>query len=254
MKLHILFVGECCIDKGRLFTPGIEEGKRIHIPVPVFLVETDGRRVLVDTGMHPVHIDDPDHTFGNMPPYNEWILPMMRPEDRLEHRLGEIGLKVEDITDVVNTHLHFDHCGQNYLFPHAQFYVQREQYELALEDPGYPSENFDLPDLNYELLDGDDVELFPGVRIYQVPGHVAGLQALLFSLPNSGNLLLAGDAIDTREHLEDDLWDHCMDPVAAKESAEKLKRLAEEKDAMLLFGHDLEQWKTLKRAPAEYYD
>jgi N-acyl homoserine lactone hydrolase len=252
MKLYILFAGECCIDKGKLFTPGRDEGKRQHIPIPVFLVETNGHRVLVDTGMHPVHIEDPDHTFGNMPPYNDWILPMMRPEDRLEHRLGEIGLKVSDITDVINTHLHFDHCGQNFLFPHAPIHVQRDHYELALKDDGYPSENFDLPDLKYELIEGD-VELFPGIRTITVPGHVPGLQALMFSLPNSGNILLCGDAIDTREHVEHDLWEHCLDPTAAKESAEKLKRIAKEEDAMMLFGHDLEQWKTLKHAP-EYYD
>jgi N-acyl homoserine lactone hydrolase len=77
--------------------------------------------------------------------------------------------------------------------------------------------------------------------------------ALLFELPNSGSILLCTDAIDSKEHLDKDIWDHCPDPVTAKESAEKLKRVAAEKNAMMLFGHDLEQWKSLRLAP-EYYD
>ena len=253
MKLSILHGGDCCVDKGRIFTPGVDEGKLLRIPIPLFLVETDdGERVLVDTGMHPVHVDDPEHTFGDMPPYNEWILPMMRREDTLEHRLGELGLSVDDITHVVNTHLHFDHCGQNYLFTKVPIMLQREHYEVALETPDYPHEYFDLPELNYELVDGD-VQLFRGIRGITAPGHAPGLMALLFELPNSGSILLCTDAIDTQEHLEHDIWDHCPDPVTAKESAEKLNRIAADENATMLFGHDLAQWRTLRLAP-QYYD
>jgi N-acyl homoserine lactone hydrolase len=253
MKLYILHGGDCVVDKGRVFTPGVDEGKLLRIPIPLFLVETDdGERVLVDTGMHPVHVDDPEHTFGDMPPYNEWILPMMRREDTLEHRLGELGLSVDDITHVVNTHLHFDHCGQNYLFTKVPIMLQREHYEVALETPDYPHEYFDLPELNYELVDGD-VQLFRGIRGITAPGHAPGLMALLFELPNSGSILLCTDAIDTQEHLDHDIWDHCPDPVTAKESAEKLKRIAADENATMLFGHDLAQWRTLRLAP-QYYD
>jgi N-acyl homoserine lactone hydrolase len=253
MRLYVLHCGDCSVDKGSIFTPGVDEGKMVRIPIPVFLVETDdGERVLIDTGMHPVHIEEPTHTFGEMPPGEEWIVPIMRREDTIEHRLGEIGLSVADITHVVNTHLHFDHCGQNYLFTKVPIILQREHYEIAKQDADYPHEYFDLPELRYELIDGDR-ELFRGIRGITAPGHVPGLMALLVTLPSAGNILLCSDAIYTREHIERDIWDHCPDAATAKQSAEKLKRIAAQEDATMVYGHDIAQWETLRRAPL-YYD
>jgi N-acyl homoserine lactone hydrolase len=253
MKLYVLHCGDCSIDKGRIFTPGVDEGKMVRIPIPVFLIETDdGERVVVDTGMHPVHIEEPSHTFGEMSPDEEWIVPIMRQEDTLEHRLGEIGLSVDDVTHVINTHLHFDHCGQNFLFTKVPIILQREHYELAKQDENYPHEYFDLPELRYELIDGDQ-QLFQGVRGITAPGHVPGLMALLVTLPNSGKMLLCSDAIYTREHIDRDIWDHCPDPASAKRSAEKLKQIAADEQATMIFGHDIAQWETLRQAP-QYYE
>ena len=85
------------------------------------------------------------------------------------------------------------------------------------------------------------------------PGHARGLQALLVSLPHSGSILIAGDAIDTAEHLERDLWTHCPDPETAGESARRLQQIAVEENALLLYGHDAAQWQTLERSP-RFYD
>ena len=250
MRFYIINAGTIRIDKGAVFTPGIDDGVHIEIPVPVYLIQTDeGENVLVDTGMHPANLDDPHHAWGA--DATDVVFPMLEPEDLLEHRLAEIGLRPADITHVVNTHLHADHCGGNFLFPQAEFLVQREHYAEALAHPQIPSELFDLPELNYRFLDGD-AELFGGVRAIVAPGHARGLQALLVSLPESGNILIAGDAIDTLEHLERDLWTHCPDPEVARESAEQLQRLAAEENALLLFGHDADQWRTLRLSPLFY--
>jgi N-acyl homoserine lactone hydrolase len=204
IRLYVIPAGTLRIDKGAVFTPGIDDGVLIEVPVPVYLVRTDeDENVLVDTGMHPAHIDDPFYSFGleNADTVEAW----MQPEDRLEARLAEVGLDLADITHVVNTHLHPDHCGGNFLFPDAEIIVQREHYEEALGHPEIPDELFHRSELHYRLLDGD-AQLFGGVRAIVAPGHARGLQALLVSLPHSGSILIAGDAVDTAEHLERDLW------------------------------------------------
>lgn len=250
MRLYAIDTGWLRIDKGALFTPGIDDGVHIEIPVPAYLIQTDDcENVLVDTGLHPDNLDDPYQAWGR--DASDLVLPMLKPEDLLERRLAEIGLGIGDITHVVNTHLHADHCGGNFLFPHAEILVQREHYDEALAHPEIPSELFHRPELTYRLLDGD-AQLFEGVRAIVVPGHARGLQALLVSLPNSGNVLIAGDAIDTLEHIERDLWTHCPEPETARRSAQQLRRIAEEENAPIWFGHDAEQWRTLRLSPAFY--
>lgn len=251
MRLYVISGGTLRIDKGAVFTPGIDDGVLIDVPVPIYLIRTDdAKNVLVDTGMHPAHVDDPYYSFG-LENADE-VLPRMQLDDTLERRLAEIDLEISDITHVVNTHLHPDHCGGNFLFPHAEFIVQGEHYQEALDHPEIPSELFHRPELHYRLLDGDE-QLFSGVRAIVAPGHARGLQALLVRLPQSGNILIAGDAIDTAEHLERDLWTHCPNPETARASAQRLQQLATEKDALLLYGHDASQWETIHLSP-RFYD
>lgn len=250
MRFYVIDGGTIRIDKGAVFTPGIDDGVHIEIPVPVYLIQTSNdENVLVDTGLHPANVEDPYRAWGREAA--DVVLPLLQPEDLLERRLAEIGLGLGDITHVVNTHLHADHCGGNFLFPQAEILVQREHYDEALAHPQIPSELFHRPELTYRLLDGD-TDLFAGVRAIVAPGHARGLQALLVSLPAFGKILIAGDAIDTREHLERDLWTHCPEPETARRSARYLQRLAADEDALLLFGHDAAQWRTLRIAPDFY--
>ena len=144
MRLYVIPAGTLRIDKGAVFTPGIDDGVLIEIPVPVYLIRTDNdENVLVDTGLHPAHIDDPSHSFG-LDNADE-VLARMQPEDRLEPRLAEVGLEIADITHVVNTHLHADHCGGNFLFPHAELIVQRDHYQEALAHSLIPDALFHGP-------------------------------------------------------------------------------------------------------------
>jgi N-acyl homoserine lactone hydrolase len=251
MRLYVIPAGRLRIDKGAVFTPGIDEGVHIEVPVPIYLIHTDqNENVLVDTGLHPANVDNPWHTWGE--DAAEIVLPTLTPADLLEPRLAEIGLGLGDITHVVNTHLHPDHCGANFLFPHVEILVQRDQYDEALAHPEIDNDLFHRPNLTYRLLDGDR-DLFAGIRAIVAPGHARGLQALLVSLPNTGDILIASDAIDTAEHLERDLWTHCPDPETARQSAHDLQRIAAEHDALLLYGHDINQWQALRLSP-KFYD
>lgn len=251
MKLYILFLGEACVDKGAVLSPGVGDGRRVHIPIPAYLLELDdGKHVLIDTGMHPRHIDDPEYTFRGTE-VSKVLLPVMRREDSLIRRLAELDLSPQDIEYVINTHLHFDHCGNNMLFKDATIFVQRRHYEAAKEHDAFPNEYFDIPGLRYELIDGEP-ELFPGVQTILTPGHAPWHQSLMISLKTDGYVLLCSDAIYCQDNVDHDTWSSQMEPEVAKESAAKLLTMADEKDAFLVFGHDPDQWKTLRHPPAHY--
>ena len=253
MRLYVLSLGRCDVDQGSVLTPGYGDGRHILIPIPAFLVETDdGKRILIDTGMHPVHIDDPDHTFRDIPGLPEILRPVMTREDTIQSRLAELGLSVADVTHVLNSHLHFDHCGQNDAFTEVPILVQRKHYEAALVEPAFPNEFFELPALRYEFVDGEQ-DLFQGIKCLVTPGHAPFHQSFMLDLPTSGKVLLCIDAIYTQDNIDHDAWGSQADPEAAKESAHRLKRLADREHALLVFGHDVGQWQSL-RHPPEYYD
>lgn len=145
-----------------------------RLPVYVHLVDHPGGRILVDTGLTHLHpaVADMD--------------PQLQPLDT--H--GDLDLG--SVTAVVNTHLHFDHCGGNHLFAGRPVYVQRHELDDArtLEDytiPGW----VDAPGVEYVPVDGE-LELVPGVRLLPAPGHTRGSQIVVVD-GDSGPVVIAGD-------------------------------------------------------------
>ena len=137
-------------------------------PVNAWLVTGGDGPVLVDTGV------------VETTPELEAEWPM-----RL-HPWPELG----EISAVVNTHLHFDHCGGNRLFPAVPIFVQRAEYE-AVAEPDYLVEWVHAPGLRYELADGD-AELLPGIAALFTPGHSPGHEAVVVET-DEGPVVLAGD-------------------------------------------------------------
>jgi len=251
VRLYILDLGRCDVDKGAVLTPGSGDGQRIHIPIVAYVIQTDdGRNILVDTGMHRKHIADPLATFRGKP-FEALLSVMMRPEDDIRNRLGEIGLRPENIHVLVSTHFHFDHAGNHTDFGSARILVQRECYQDAMSDDRFPRDIFDLPHLRYEMVDGD-VDIAPGVRLLETSGHVPGHQSVLVRLPKTGTVILAIDAIYTQENVDSDNWGVYTDPDRARRSARRLRELAAVEQGLLIYGHDPEQWATLRKAPAYY--
>ena len=119
----------------------LAEGERM--PVYVHVIEHPDARVLVDTGITELHPAAAD------------LDPRLRP-------LSEQDFDLAGIDIVVNTHLHFDHCGGNHLFAGKPFYVQRQELEDARSQDDYTIREWvDAPGVEYVPVDGE-LELLPG--------------------------------------------------------------------------------------------
>jgi N-acyl homoserine lactone hydrolase len=247
VELYALPLGIC-----DLHLTGDPAGETKSLPVPAFLIRLPGDElVLIDTGMSRLHVDDPWATWRGTPS-EPYVTVRMTPEDSLLYRLKQLGLAPEDIDYVINTHLHFDHAGNNDLLGGAKFLVQREQYEYAKDHPGFPNRYWNLPHLSYELLDGEQ-EPFPGIRVIPTPGHCPGHQSVLFRLPETGQVILCGDAVYERRNYDEDDWSDQADPAVARESALRLLDLSRQAPGVMFYGHDAEQAKTIRWSPSASY-
>ncbi|MDN4174230.1 MBL fold metallo-hydrolase [Nocardioides sp. SOB77] len=151
---------------------GVEAGSGGRMPVYVHLIEHQGTRVLVDTGIKDQHpaLSDMD------PQLQAWT----------EH------IDVAGIDIVINTHLHADHCGGNHLFAGRPVYVQRRELDdaLALEDHTL-REWVEAPGVRYTTIDGE-AEVVPGIRVLPAPGHTEGSQIVVVD-SGGQRLVIAGD-------------------------------------------------------------
>jgi N-acyl homoserine lactone hydrolase len=110
--------------------------------------------------------------------------------------LADLDMTPGDIGLVINTHLHFDHCGQNAVFPHAACYVQRTELLRAERESPELYAWFDFMNARFELLDGD-AEVLPGLSVIATPGHTVGHQSVLVQSADDAGDLLIGDAAYT---------------------------------------------------------
>ena len=111
----------------------------------------------------------------------------------LEAELEANGHQLGDVRLVVNSHLHFDHCGNNMLFSGVPIFVQATEYEAARQPDYTIPEWVDFAGVEYAVVDGD-VQVAEGVRIVSTPGHTAGHQSVVVDT-NDGIVALAGQAI-----------------------------------------------------------
>jgi glyoxylase-like metal-dependent hydrolase (beta-lactamase superfamily II) len=120
--------------------------------------------------------------------------------ESIEEALAAHDHRLSDVRAVVNSHLHFDHCGNNSRFPGVPIYVQTSEYR-AIHEPYYTvPEWVDFDDADYALIDGD-VQIAAGVRVLSTPGHAPGHQSVILDTAD-GPVALAGQAIYSRAEYE----------------------------------------------------
>lgn len=248
-ELWALSDGTFALDGGAMFgvVPKVlwekqvpaDSRNRVRLGLTCLLVRAGRQRILVETGVgdkfHPKGADvyGIDHSAT------------------LPGELKKLGLGLEDIDIVINTHLHFDHCGWNArregaklvpTFPRARYFVQRGEWEHALhpnerDRAGYIEEFFCPAQAQTELLHGDQ-EILPGVRVEVVPGHNRDMQCV--RLESEGELAyFISDLVPTRAHLPY-TWVMGLDLYPMETLANRkrlLPQLAAER-ALVIFPHD----------------
>jgi glyoxylase-like metal-dependent hydrolase (beta-lactamase superfamily II) len=216
---------------------------RITLALNCYLVRTPEAILLIDTGVGP----DVDRRYRDFYSFER--------EPGLFGLLEEIGLGPDDIDIVVNSHLHFDHCGGNTVrkadgkwapaFPRARYVVQRGEWEQALhpverDRPSYiPARLKVLADTDRLLLVEGDSPVAPGVEAVLVVGHTAFHQGVRISSGGRTFFDLA-DAVPTAAHVDlPYIMSYDLYPVDTFNAKKALLARAEGEGWVLGFSHEL---------------
>jgi glyoxylase-like metal-dependent hydrolase (beta-lactamase superfamily II) len=232
------------------------------IPCWSALIETENHKIVFDLGCMPNCMDEKN----GWPLYQRELMQVtVTPNQTFEAQLGQIGLTPKDIDTVVLSHVHFDHTGNIDLFKHADVYLPKEDWIAALMathenvDAGtkgsYPKRFVEtLVKQVHPIAINEDFELFPGIEVITLPGHCPGVIGMVIHLENDKPLILASDSAILAKNYGPpaQFGGKLYDSIAYFKSIEKLHKLQEKYDAVVLFGHDPEQFSKLRKIP-EYY-
>lgn len=213
-SLYAIETGRFGLDGGAMF--GIvpkplwsrriaaDDRNRIPLNMRCLLLEGQGRVILVDNGLGEKY----DEKFAD-------IYAIDEDYPTLGESLGSAGFSEEDVTDVILTHLHFDHCGGStrktangieLTFPNARYHVQRAHWEWALDPNQRERASFFDDNLGplaasdqLSLLEGQ-MELFPGIELILVNGHTESQQLVKVS-DEETTLVFVADLLPTTAHL-----------------------------------------------------
>ncbi len=266
LRCHLLDGGRQRLDGGAMF--GVvprplwerrippDDEHRIPLALRCLLVEHDDGLVLVDTGVG----NKEKRKFVDI--YAVENAGRLGPT-RLEDALAEAGFAPEDVSWVINTHLHFDHAGGNThalrgggereggtairrSFPNARYVVQRGELEFAMQPnertaASYLAPNFAplIEDQAWHLVEGE-AELLPGIRLLPTPGHVPYHQSVIVASGGETACYLA-DLVPTTAHLPLAwIMGYDLEPLVTLETKRRLLARAEAEGWTLLFEHDPE--------------
>jgi glyoxylase-like metal-dependent hydrolase (beta-lactamase superfamily II) len=249
--IHALSDGTFALDGGQMF--GVvpkplwekkipaDSRNRIRLGLNCLLVRTGRENVLIETGIG----DKFDTRFADRYTVDHSTTLLT---DLARHRLAP-----EQIEVVINSHLHFDHCGWNTrsederlvpTFPRARYYIQRGEWEHALnpnerDRASYIAEFFQAAKSQTGFLDGDQ-EVIPGIRVQVLPGHNRNLQAVWIESGGQRACFIS-DLVPTSAHLPYP-WIMAFDLCPMETLANKHRLLPElvRDRVLVIFPHDAE--------------
>jgi len=216
-----------------------DERNRVPVGLNSLLIRDGKHTVLVETGI------------GNK--LDPRMAKIFAPQAKLLENLAAAKVTPEDIDVVINTHLHFDHCGWNTVrqgdhvvatFPKAQYYVQEGEWRHGSQQHerdrvSYLSENYDplIQAGKMRLLQGDQ-ELLPGISVKVYPGHTRHMQAVMLKSQGKRACYIS-DLIPTTAHL-DLTWVMAFDlfPLETIESRKRVYESALPEKWLMIFTHD----------------
>jgi N-acyl homoserine lactone hydrolase len=205
----------------------------VRFPIPVYVIETAGERILVDTGLHPGAVADAAGHYGSQD-----ALALFELE--LEASIAE-QIDVATLTAVILTHLHFDHASALDLLPKSlPIYVQRREWEAG-HDPTAIAKNFYLPrdygsiESQVKLVDGDHDLLGDGsIVLLATPGHTPGHQ----SVQVGDGIAIGGDVVHYASVLDDRRFPAIGDDLEAQAASAARLRGLRDAGAIVTPGHD----------------
>jgi len=253
LRVDVVSDGYFLMDAGAVFgvvprtlweplTGSPDEHNRIRLALNCLLVRDDDRLVLVDSGIGAkISARQRERAF---------------PGDygHLLSSLAAIGVAPADVTTVVNTHLHFDHCGWNTAavhggaliptFPNARYVIQRGEWDAATH-PNERTRATYLADNLLPVSEADQLELVegetqitPGVRLLPAPGHTADHAAVVLSSAGETALYL-GDVVQHAVQIDRPAWISAFDilPLVSLETKKRLVQSAADAGSLLITTH-----------------
>ena len=225
-----------------------DQNNRIPTGLNSVLVRTGEKNILIETGI------------GNK--LSEKMVEIYGQPAKLLENLNTIGVSPEGIDIVINSHLHFDHCGWNTIrrngkivptFPKAKYYVQEGEWKHAHEGQrdsvSYVHENYDplVESGQMQLLRGNQ-EIVPGISVDVFPGHTRDMQALIVQSAGRTACYIS-DLIPTTAHLELNwVMSYDLYPLETIESRKRYYARAIQEKWLTMFTHDPEiPWSYVQR-------
>jgi glyoxylase-like metal-dependent hydrolase (beta-lactamase superfamily II) len=272
MKLHVLDNGRLENDRSNqilfhnLATIDNKLPKATWAKIPVYtvLIEHQDGLVLFDAAFNPSAMSE------RWPDINKQRTPCFASEENyLPKSLKNLGFSTSDINYVVVSHLHEDHAGCLEMFNNAKIIVHNNELTQAVrllainKDFGAfikaDIESWIRANLDWDLVypEDDEIELLNGITILNFgAGHSYGMLGLLVELKDEGNIIIASDAVFTKTNYGPPIVypGFSFDTIGYANTINKIRRVEKKYRAQVWFGHDNDQFNSLKKSPAGYYE